>query len=128
LWAADRARRGGGPTMIELVTYRGGAHSTSDDPSKYRPKDEWQAFPLGDPIERLKQHLIGEGHWSEQQHEALEEALKAEVMSAWKEAQQYGTMTEGPFLDPATMFDDVYAETPHHLESQRRRMIKVEGL
>ena len=60
LWAADRARRGGGPTLIELVTYRGGAHSTSDDPSKYRPKDEWQAFPLGDPIERLKQHLIAE--------------------------------------------------------------------
>ena len=58
LWAADRARRGGGPTLIENVTYRGGAHSTSDDPTKYRPKDEWDAFPLGDPVERLKQHLI----------------------------------------------------------------------
>jgi 2-oxoisovalerate dehydrogenase E1 component alpha subunit len=127
LWAADRARRGGGPTLIENVTYRGGAHSTSDDPSKYRPKDEWAAFPLGDPIERLKQHLIAEGHWSEKKHEALEEELKAEVMAAWKEAQQYGTMTEGPFLDPSTMFDDVYAETPHHLESQRRRMREVES-
>jgi len=126
LWAADRARRGGGPTMIEHVTYRGGAHSTSDDPTKYRPKDEWEEFPLGDPVERLKQHLINEGHWSDEKHEALEEELKAKVLAAWKEAQQYGTMTEGPFLDPSTMFDDIYAEMPAHLESQRRRMIEVE--
>ena len=126
LWAADRARRGGGPTLIELVTYRGGAHSTSDDPTKYRPKDEWASFPLGDPIERLKQHMISEGHWSEAKHEKLIEELRAEVTSAWKEAQKHGTMTEGPWLDPATMFDDVYAETPQHLESQRRRMLEVE--
>jgi 2-oxoisovalerate dehydrogenase E1 component alpha subunit len=119
LWAADRARRGGGPTLIELVTYRGGAHSTSDDPSKYRPKDEWDAFPLGDPIERLKQHLITEGNWSDAKHAALEDQLRDEVMSAWKEAQKYGTMTEGPWLDPSTMFDDVYAEIPAHLEYDR---------
>ena len=99
-----------GRPLIELVTYRAGAHSTSDDPSKYRPKDEYKSFPLGDPIERLKQHLIAGGHWSEAQHGQLEEELKAEVLAAWKEAQQYGTMTEGPFLDPASMFDDIYAE------------------
>jgi len=127
LWAADRARRGGGPTLLELVTYRAGAHSTSDDPSKYRPKDEYQSFPLGDPIERLKQHLVSTGHWSEAQHEQLEAELKAEVLAAWKEAQQYGTMTEGPFLDPASMFDDIYATTPPHLESQRRYMLEIEG-
>ena len=126
LWAAERARRGGGPTLIELVTYRAGAHSTSDDPSKYRPKDEAEFFPLGDPIERLKQHLISTGHWSEEKHEQLEEELKAEVLAAWKEAQQYGTMTEGPFLDSASMFDDIYAETPQHLESQRRYMLEIE--
>jgi len=127
LWAAERARRGGGPTLIELVTYRGGPHSTSDDPSKYRPKDEWAAFPLGDPIERLKQHMIAEGHWSDAKHESLVDQLRAEVTSAWKEAQKFGTMTEGPWLDPATMFDDVYAEVPDHLESQRRRMLEIEG-
>jgi len=126
LWAAERARLGRGPTLIELVTYRAGAHSTSDDPSKYRPKDEAEFFPLGDPIERLKQHLISTGHWSEEKHEQLEEELKAEVLAAWKEAQQYGTMTEGPFLDSASMFDDVYAETPQHLESQRRYMLEIE--
>jgi 2-oxoisovalerate dehydrogenase E1 component alpha subunit len=57
-WAVERARTGLGPTIIEYVTYRAGPHSTSDDPSVYRPKDEAAAWPLGDPIERLKQHLI----------------------------------------------------------------------
>ncbi len=128
LWAADRARRGGGPTLIEHVTYRGGAHSTSDDPTKYRPKDEWADFPLGDPIERLKQHLISEGHWSDEKHEALKQELTAEVTAAWKEAQKFGTMTEGPFLDPSTMFDDVFAETPDHLERQRKYMLEIEGV
>ena len=71
--------------MIELVTYRGGAHSTSDDPTKYRPRDEWEAFPLGDPVERLKQHLIALGHWSEEKHEELEAQLTAEVLAAWNE-------------------------------------------
>ena len=125
-WAAERARRGGGPTLIELVTYRGGAHSTSDDPNKYRPKDEWDAFPLGDPIERLKQHMIEQGHWSEEKHEKLTDELRSEVTAAWKEAQQYGTMTEGPWLDPATMFDDVYAEPSQNLESQCRHMLEIQ--
>jgi 2-oxoisovalerate dehydrogenase E1 component alpha subunit len=126
LWAADRARRGGGPTIIEHVTYRGGAHSTSDDPSKYRPKDEWKSFPLGDPVERLKQHLITEGHWSEEQHEEVIDEYRVKVTEAWKESQQYGTMTEGPFLDPSEMFDDVYAELPEHLRLQRQQMRALE--
>jgi 2-oxoisovalerate dehydrogenase E1 component alpha subunit len=126
VWAADRARRGGGPTLIELVTYRGGAHSTSDDPTKYRPKDEWSSFPLGDPIERLKQHLIVLGRWSEAKHEAMREELKSEVLAAWREAQKYGTMTEEPFLDPSSMFDDIYADPPERLASQRQRMLELE--
>ncbi len=127
VWAADRARRGHGPTLIEHVTYRGGAHSTSDDPSKYRPKDEWDAFPLGDPVERLKQHLIRLGVWNDDKHDKLWKQCVDEVTVAWKEAQTYGTMTEPPFLDPATMFEDVYAEMPHHLESQRRRLLEILG-
>jgi 2-oxoisovalerate dehydrogenase E1 component alpha subunit len=126
LWAAERARRGGGPTLIEHVTYRGGAHSTSDDPGKYRPRDEWASFPLGDPLERLKLHLIAEGHWSEKKHDALKNELHAEVLAAWKEAQRFGTMTDGPYLDPATMFDDIVAATPAHLESQRLQMLALE--
>ena len=126
-WAAERARQGGGPTLIEHVTYRGGAHSTSDDPSRYRPKDEWEAFPLGDPVERLKQYLVNEGHWSDEQHTALIEELKEQVNEAWKEAVSYGTMTEGPKLDVRVMFDDVYAEVPPHLEKQRQELLALRG-
>ena len=79
LWAAERARANLGPTLIEWVTYRAGAHSTSDDPSKYRPKDEGTAWPLGDPIERLKEHLIRIGAWSEERHRQMQAEVDAEI-------------------------------------------------
>lgn len=120
-WAADRARRGAGATLIELVTYRAAPHSTSDDPSRYRPKDEWQAWPLGDPIQRLKDHLILLGAWSQEQHASLERELEAHVTASWKEALTYGTLTEGPKLDPDTLFEDVFKEMPDHLLRQREQ-------
>jgi len=121
-WATKRARAGGGPTLIEHVTYRGGPHSTSDDPTRYRPKNEWAAFPLGDPLKRFKQHLIAQGYWSEEKHAELEKEMKAEVISAWKEAITYGSMTDGPQLDVNEMFDDVYEELPDHLIRQREQL------
>jgi 2-oxoisovalerate dehydrogenase E1 component alpha subunit len=127
-WAAQRAREGGGPTLIEHVTYRGGAHSTSDDPSRYRPKNEWDSFPLGDPIKRLKQHLVTSGHWSDEQHDALEKTLNATVITAWKEAVTYGTMTEGPRLDMREMFDDVYEVVPQNLKRQRQQLMDLKGI
>jgi 2-oxoisovalerate dehydrogenase E1 component alpha subunit len=127
-WAARRARQGGGPTLIEHVTYRGGPHSTSDDPSRYRPKDEWDSFPLGDPVKRLKQHLVNGGHWSDEQHEALNNELKETVTTAWKEAISFGTMTEGPKLDVRGMFDDVYKEVPERLKRQRQQLMDLRGI
>jgi len=126
-WAADRARSGGGPTLIELVTYRGGAHSTSDDPTRYRPKDEWKSFPLGDPLERLKQHLIKLGYWTDAEQSELEEEMKAAVTEAWKEAISYGSLTDPPFLDVKLMFEDVFAEMPEHLEKQRAKLLSLRG-
>jgi 2-oxoisovalerate dehydrogenase E1 component alpha subunit len=126
-WAAERARKGGGPTLIEHVTYRGGPHSTSDDPSRYRPKNEWEAFPLGDPVKRLKQHLVELGHWSEEQHTALNEELRETIVTAWKEAITYGTLTDGPSLDISEMFDDVYEELPEYLLRQRQQLIELKG-
>ncbi|HRO52772.1 MAG TPA: thiamine pyrophosphate-dependent enzyme, partial [Alicycliphilus sp.] len=121
-WAAERARGNCGPTLIEWETYRAGPHSTSDDPSKYRPADDWQRFPLGDPIERLKQHLIVIGEWSEAQHEAAHKELEAEVMAAQKEAERHGSLLDGRVPSAATMFDDVYKDMPEHLRRQRQQM------
>lgn len=121
-WAAERARAGGGATVIEQVTYRAAAHSTSDDPSRYRPKDEPEHWPLGDPIARLKQHLIGRGVWSDAQHEQLTAELEEELSNAWKEAVAYGSLTEGPRLNSDLMFEDVFKEMPQNLLDQRAEL------
>jgi 2-oxoisovalerate dehydrogenase E1 component alpha subunit len=118
-WAAERARTGAGPTLIELVTYRAAAHSTSDDPARYRAKNDHEHWPLGDPILRLKQHLIGLGEWSEARHQALTAELEALVASSWKEATAFGTMSEGPRLNADLMFEDLFKEMPEHLQKQR---------
>jgi len=126
-WAAERARAGSQPTLIEMVTYRASAHSTSDDPSRYRPKDEYDRWPLGDPIERLKQHLIGLGEWSEDRHAELTKELDEHVVQSWKDAMKFGTLTDGPRLDPDLMFEDVFRELPAHLERQREQLKAERG-
>ncbi|MFP5307066.1 MAG: thiamine pyrophosphate-dependent enzyme, partial [Gammaproteobacteria bacterium] len=120
-WAAERARRNHGPTLIELFTYRAAAHSTSDDPSAYRPLDESKFWPLGDPIERLSQHLIALGEWSEERQQALAKALDEQVKADLKEAESYGTLATPP-ASPKTMFEDVFKEMPWHLVKQRQEM------
>ncbi|NOX94008.1 MAG: 3-methyl-2-oxobutanoate dehydrogenase (2-methylpropanoyl-transferring) subunit alpha [Alphaproteobacteria bacterium] len=120
-WAAERARSGLGPTLIEHVTYRAGAHSSSDDPSAYRPKEESDAWPLGDPIERLKNYLINRGAWSEARHAQAKEMLEGEVAEANKEALKNGTLHDGPHVSAKTMFEDVYEEMPLHLIRQRQQ-------
>ena len=118
-WAAMRARARLGPTVIELFTYRAEGHSTSDDPSKYRPGAEAAAWPLGDPIERLKAHLVRLGAWTDAEHDALAKALDEEVRLAGKESESYGTLSRGDRPAPETMFDDVYKDMPAHLVAQR---------
>ncbi|MCD4865304.1 thiamine pyrophosphate-dependent enzyme [Pseudomonas sp. PLB05] len=123
-WAAERARRNLGPTLIEWVTYRAGPHSTSDDPSKYRPADDWAHFPLGDPIDRLKAHLIGRGLWSDAQHQALAAELEAEVAAAQKAAEAHGTFASDLAPSAADMFEEVYQDLPPHLRRQRQQLGK----
>ncbi|MEM7284243.1 MAG: thiamine pyrophosphate-dependent enzyme [Pseudomonadota bacterium] len=122
-WAANRARQGHGATVIEFVTYRAAAHSTSDDPSKYRPKDEWSHWPLGCPIERLKSHLLTQAGWSETQHTAMVDEVAAEVTKAYKEAESYGTLSGGQRPEVATMFEQVYKDIPPDLIEQRRKLL-----
>ena len=118
-WAADRARANLGPTLIETFTYRVEGHSTSDDPTAYRPQGAGAKWPLGDPIERLKRHLIKLGEWDEERHGQLQEELSAEVRSAQKEAEKKGTLGNGHFEDVDSMFADVFEEVPWHLAEQR---------
>ena len=123
-WAAERAREGHGATLIEHVTYRAAAHSTSDDPARYRPKSEAAAWPLGDPLERLRNHLIALGEWDDKRHAALAEELTEHVNTSWKEACSYGTLSDPPRLDPLTMFEDVFAEMPENLRRQQAALAK----
>ena len=120
-WAIERARRNLGPTLVEYVTYRVGAHSTSDDPSAYRPKTESDAWPLGDPIIRLKNHLILRGAWSEERHKQTEAEILDTVVTAQKEAESYGTLHAGAKPSARDMFEGVYAEMPPHLRRQRQQ-------
>lgn len=119
-WAIERARANLGPTLIEWVTYRAAAHSTSDDPTKYRPENEPESWPLGDPIDRLKQHCMNKDIWDETRHSELVDALREEVKTAAKEAEKYGTLGKGPVPGAAEMFNHIYKELPPHLRKQRQ--------
>ena len=119
-WAVGRARRNLGPTLVEYVTYRASGHSSSDDPAAYRPKDEHRVWPLGDPVERLKSHLILRGLWSEERHLQTEAELAETVLTVQREAEAIGTLHAGRRPSPRGMFDDVYAEMPPHLQRQRQ--------
>jgi 2-oxoisovalerate dehydrogenase E1 component alpha subunit len=121
-WAVERARKNFGPTLIEFVTYRVAPHSTSDDPSKYRARNDQSAWPLGDPVERLKSHLITIDEWNEQRHVQLLAELEEEIAMAGKEARSFGTLHDGPKPSPATMFEDVFKEMPRHLREQRQAL------
>ncbi|MCA0275586.1 MAG: 3-methyl-2-oxobutanoate dehydrogenase (2-methylpropanoyl-transferring) subunit alpha [Proteobacteria bacterium] len=120
-WATERARSNLGPTLVEYVTYRVGAHSTSDDPSAYRPKTESDAWPLGDPVIRLKNHLIRRGLWSDERHKQTEAEILEAVIAAQKEAESHGTLHAGGKPSTRDMFEGVYAEMPPHLRRQRQK-------
>ena len=123
-WAADRARANGGPTLIEHFTYRAEGHSTSDDPSQYRSAEEHVEWPLGDPIMRLKNHLIALGEWSEEQQEAQDKELDDMVRAAMKEGEKNGILGHGLHHPFGTMFEDVFEELPWHLREQSEQAIR----
>ena len=122
-WAAERARTNHGPTLIEHFTYRAEGHSTSDDPSAYRPAREGGAWPLGDPIERLRAHLEALGEWDAARHEALLQSVTEEVKAAQKAAEANGILGHGLHQPLETLFEDVFAEEPWHLREQTAQMM-----
>jgi 2-oxoisovalerate dehydrogenase E1 component alpha subunit len=121
LWAVERARANLGATLIEFVTYRAAGHSTSDDPTKYRPADEPQHWPLGDPIARLREHLTLTGVWDDTQHLALEAELTQAVGAAVREGEAIGTLGHSkPGL--REMFEGVFSEPDWRVLEQRREL------
>ncbi|MCA9585616.1 MAG: 3-methyl-2-oxobutanoate dehydrogenase [Myxococcales bacterium] len=117
--ARARALAGEGPTFIEAVTYRIGAHSTSDDPTRYRSDAEVEAWKRKDPLDRLAKHMRHVGLLDDALDKALEEELTAEIAAAVKEVEAL------PAPDRASIFDDVYAELPWHLAAQREELMRA---
>ena len=111
--AFERARTGGGPTFVEAVTYRIGAHSTSDDPTRYRSDEEVETWKKKDPVDRLRKHLVSRGLMDDARDAALEKELQDEIAPAIKKVEEL------PPPARTTLFDDVYAELPWNLVEQR---------
>ena len=114
--AAERGRNGGGPTFIEALTYRIGAHSTSDDPTRYRSQAEVDLWMTRDPLARLRRHLVWRGLLDDDRDSALEQDLNAEIAVAIAEVEPLGP----PPRD--SLFDDVYAELPWHIREEREEL------
>ncbi len=122
-WAAERARTNNGPTLIEHFTYRAEGHSTSDDPSAYRSANEAANWPLGDPIARLKKHLIALCEWDDARHAAMDLELAELVKASQKEAEKNGILGHGLQQPFETMFEDIFEEMPWHLKEQSAQMM-----
>ncbi|WP_328926655.1 pyruvate dehydrogenase (acetyl-transferring) E1 component subunit alpha [Streptomyces sp. NBC_00190] len=112
-WALDRARRGEGPTLVEAFTYRMGAHTTSDDPTKYRRDEETAAWEAKDPILRLKAHLLATGGADE----AFFAELETESEAMGKRVRE--AVRSMPDPDTMAIFENVYADG-HALVDEER--------
>ncbi len=119
LEAVERARAGGGPTLIEAQTFRMGGHSTSDDPRRYVPAEQVEHWKKRDPIARFEKFLEASGLLAAGRAEALRREVAEEVNSAAREAEQVGP----PGLE--TIFSDVYAELPAHLRKQGEELFDL---
>jgi pyruvate dehydrogenase E1 component alpha subunit/2-oxoisovalerate dehydrogenase E1 component alpha subunit len=110
--AAEHARKGGIPVLIEALTYRVGAHSTSDDPSRYRDEAVTRQWAALDPIERLQRYLLQRGAIGAGEVEAMRQFYDDEVRTTLAEVEQI------PPVALPTLFEDVFAEMPAHLSAQ----------
>ena len=119
--AVERASDGGGPTFIEMMTYRLGGHSTSDDPRVYRSDAEVESQRRADPLSKLRMHIEQSGAWSPSLDEQWHLDCEAEAREAVEraEAQAPSELSE--------LFTDVYAERPWHLREQEEQALRDRG-
>ncbi len=118
--AADRARAGGGPTLIEGLTYRLVPHTTADDPRRYRTEEESKLWQTRDPLIRFQRYMEGKGLLTEPELAQLEVELDSYVKDAVQKAEAR-TKTE-ELTDPLQMFDHLYAEMPASLKAQKEEL------
>ena len=118
--AIEKARGGGGPTLIEALTYRLGPHSTADDPSRYRDRSEIQKITLKDPVGATRDTLVARGVWSIQEDKETSEAFEKEISRSIERQENTKTLPAGELI-----FDDVYAEEPWFLREQRQELEEI---
>lgn len=116
--AVDKARAGGGPTLVECLTYRMGPHSSSDDPTRYRKADEVERWKLRDPVERFRRYLEAKGLCDP----AWDEGLRKEIDDSITEAVRHAEKVPPPALE--TVFEEVYADMPWHIREQMEEFVK----
>ncbi len=119
--AVEKARRGEGPTLIEAVTYRMGPHSSSDDPDRYVPSEELEEWGTRDPIDRFRTFLDDQDLLTETEDEDMRERIRDEIQAAVESAED----APGPTID--SLVEDVYDETPWHLEEQAEDLKRFYG-
>ncbi len=115
--ALEKARSGKGPTMIEALTYRIGAHTTADDPSRYRSQKEVEEWKKKDPLERFRKYLQGKKIWTAAWEKSVVDKCRKEVQDAVREAEQHKP-------DSSDMFDNVFAQMPPHLKEQKEYLAR----
>jgi len=116
--ALEKARSGGGPTLIEAVTFRRGPHTTPDDPDRYRSEEEVEEWKERDPISRFESYLLDDGVIDQDDLDEMEETIKEEVDDA---IFRYENIPE---KDPIFFFDQIYEEKPWHLKEQQQQLLK----
>ncbi len=120
--AIERARKGAGPTLIEAYTYRLGAHTTSDDPTKYREDSEVEQWKSKDPLRRMKAYLLKRGLWSEERDAALYEEYGTQALEVFREVEAEGE----PKVED--LFKYTYKEMPAQLREQYEQYVQyLEG-
>jgi pyruvate dehydrogenase E1 component alpha subunit len=116
--AIERTRRGGGPSLIEAVTYRLGDHTTADDASRYRTEEELEKWEGRDPILRLRRYLVGQGLWDDDQ-----EAVLLEEATSWVDSQVRALEEMEPQA-PEEIFTSMYAAMPPHVVEQMQSLLE----
>ena len=115
--AAVRARRGEGPTLIESLTYRLGPHTTADDPSRYRPADEYQDWKESrDPIQRMGGYLMAHGLLTAEDNQAIRQAAQDRIQAEVEAAEALAP------VEPGGMFQYVFRQPPGDFATQQRRI------